>query len=145
MHFFWNAPWLSDLVSTGLSGWIAFSVIKGLPGFLLILALYLLARRGEARWVEHVLAPEVATGAASPEEIDALMTLRGRRRVRREARRAGGRRAARRTRQLQREQVGLAVDLTRTRGATSPEVERRRTTIASIREALRSPRSRDAR
>ena len=136
MHFFWNAPWLTDLVAQGLGGWIAFSLVKGLPGFLLLVGLYLLARRREAHWVEHVLAPEVATGAATPEEIHALLTFHGRRHERRAARRAGGRRAARRTRQLQREQVALAVERTRARGAATPELDRRRAAIAAIRRDL---------
>jgi RsiW-degrading membrane proteinase PrsW (M82 family) len=136
MHFGWNAPWLSDLPAEGLSGWVAFSVVKGVPGFLLLVCLYLYARRREARWVEHVLAPEVATGAATPAEIEALLTFHGRRRERRAARRSGGRGAARRTRQLQREQVGLAVEHTRARGASTPEIDRRRATIASIRREL---------
>jgi RsiW-degrading membrane proteinase PrsW (M82 family) len=136
MHFAWNAPWLGDLVAQGLGGWIAFSVLKGVPGFLLLVGLYLYARQREARWVEQVLAPELATGAATPDEIQALLTLHGRRRERRAARRSGGRRAARRTRQLQREQVGLAVEHTRAKGASTPEIDRRRAAIASIRREL---------
>jgi RsiW-degrading membrane proteinase PrsW (M82 family) len=144
MHFAWNAPWLTDLVSTGLRGWIAFSVLKGLPGGLLLVALYLLARRGEARWVEQVLAPEVETGAVTPEEIAALLTFHGRRRARRAARKAGGRAAARLVKQLQREQVAFAVELTRTAGAETREIQRRRAAIASIRAALRSLQSRQS-
>jgi protease PrsW len=133
MHFFWNAPWLVDLVEQGLSGWIVFSLVKGLPGFLLLVVLYLLARRREAHWIEHVLAPEVATGAATAEEIRALLTFHGRRHERRAARRSGGRRAARRTKQLQREQIALALERTRARGAATQEMHRRRAAIDSIR------------
>ncbi len=136
MHFAWNAPWLSDLVANGLGGWIAFSLVKGLPGFLLLAGLYLHARRREARWVEHVLAPEIATGAATAAEIEELLTLRGRRRARRAARRSGGRRASRRMRQLQREQVGLALEHTRAGGASAAELARRRAAIASLRSEL---------
>jgi RsiW-degrading membrane proteinase PrsW (M82 family) len=135
MHFVWNSPWLENVFVSGF--WrtiITQSVIKGLPGFLLLTWLYFRARRRESRWVEHVLAGELATGAATPDEIEALLTFHGRRRERREARR----RAGRLTKELQRQQIGLAVDLTRSRGATTPVIQRRRHAIASLRDALRS-------
>jgi protease PrsW len=137
MHFLWNSPWLENLFVGGY--WrtiIVQSVIKGLPGVLLIAWLYLRARRGECRWVKHVLTPEVAGGAATPAEIEALLTFHGRRGERRAAKRAAGYRGPRRMRELQRQQIGLAVDLTRSRGASTPGIEQRRAAIASIREAL---------
>jgi RsiW-degrading membrane proteinase PrsW (M82 family) len=139
MHFFWNSPWLDNAFAGGF--WrtiIAESVVKGLPGFLLVTWLYLRARRRESLWVKHVLAPEVATGAATPAEIESLLTFHGRRAERRAAKRSAGPRAARRMKELQRQQVGLAVDLTRSRGASTPGIERRREAIASIRRALRA-------
>ena len=87
--------------------------------------------------MKHVLTPETATGAVTPAEIEALLTFHGRRGERRAARRLAGRRAARRTKELQRQQIGLAVDLTRSGGASTPEIDRRRHAIASIRDALR--------
>jgi RsiW-degrading membrane proteinase PrsW (M82 family) len=143
MHFVWNSPWLDNVLAGGF--WrplIAQSLIKGLPGFLLIAWLYLRARRRESLWVAHVLAPEVATGAATPAEIESLLTFHGRRSARRAARRAGGPRAARREKELQRQQVGLAVDLTRSRGASTPEITRRRHAIQFIRNQL--PRGGDS-
>jgi hypothetical protein len=137
MHFVWNSPWLDSLFVGGF--WptiIVQSVVKGLPGFLLVTWLYLRARRRESRWVEHVLAPEVAGGAVTPAEIEALTTFHGRRGERRAARRRAGPGAARRMKELQRQQIGLALDLTRSRGASTPEIARRRHAIASIREAL---------
>jgi RsiW-degrading membrane proteinase PrsW (M82 family) len=138
MHFVWNSPWLENVVAGGF--WrtiIAQSVIKGLPGFLLLAWLYFRARRRESRWVEHVLMPETATGAVTPAEIEALLTFHGRRGERRAARRLAGPRAARRTKELQRQQIGRAVDLTRSGGVSTPEIDRRRHAIASIRDALR--------
>jgi RsiW-degrading membrane proteinase PrsW (M82 family) len=137
MHFLWNSPWLDNLLAGGF--WrplIAQSVVKGLPGFLLIAWLYLRARRRESLWVEHVLAPEVSTGAATPAEIESLLTFHGRRAERRAAKRAGGRQAARRMKELQRQQIGLAVDLTRTGGASTPEIARRRHAIEFLRSQL---------
>jgi RsiW-degrading membrane proteinase PrsW (M82 family) len=137
MHFVWNSPWLENVLAGGF--WrplIAQSLIKGLPGFLLLAWLYLRARRRESLWVEHVLAPEVATGAVTPAEIESLLTFHGRRSARRAARRAGGPRAARREKELQRQQVALAVDLTRSRGASTPEIARRRHAIEFIRTQL---------
>jgi RsiW-degrading membrane proteinase PrsW (M82 family) len=136
LHFVWNSPWLGGLFGNGWRDIVAASVIKGLPGLLLFVGLYLHARRREARWVERILIPEVATGAVTHAEIEALLTLHGRRNARRAARRSGGRRAARLTKELQREQVALAVDLTRSRGASTPEIARHRARIALIREAL---------
>ena len=137
MHFVWNSPLLDNTFAGGF--WrtlITQSVVKGLPGFLLIAWLYLRARRREALWVKHVLAPEVATGAVTPAEIEALLTFHGRRSARQAAKRAGGPRAARLMKELQRQQVGLALDLTRSRGATTPSIVRRREAIAAIRSAL---------
>jgi RsiW-degrading membrane proteinase PrsW (M82 family) len=139
MHFVWNSPWLDNVFVGGF--WrtiITQSVIKGLPGFLLIAWLYFRARKRESRWVEHVLAPETATGAVTPEEIEALLTFHGRRGERREAKRRAGARAARRMKELQRQQIGLALDLTRSGGRSTPQIERRRHAIASIRHALRA-------
>jgi RsiW-degrading membrane proteinase PrsW (M82 family) len=137
MHFFWNSPWLENVDAGGFwSTIITQSAIKGLPGFLLLTWLYLRARRRESLWVAHVLAPEVATGAATEDEINALLTFHGRRAARRAAGHAAGPRAERRTKELQRQQVGLAVDLTRSRGASTPAIERRRAAIASIRHEL---------
>ena len=74
-------------------------------------------------------------------ETESLLTFHGRRGERRAAGAARGRAgAARRTRELQRQQVGLAVELTRSRGVSTPEVERRRRAIASIRDALTTTR-----
>jgi protease PrsW len=137
MHFLWNSPLLDNAFAGGF--WrtiITQSVVKGLPGFLLIAWLYLRARRREALWVEHVLAPEVASGAATPSEIEALLTFHGRRSARLAAKRAAGRRGARLMNELQRQQVALALDLTRSHGATTPSIMRRREAIASIRDAL---------
>jgi RsiW-degrading membrane proteinase PrsW (M82 family) len=140
MHFVWNSPWLENVVVSGF--WrtiIAQSVIKGLPGFLLLTWLYLRARKREARWVEHVLAPETATGAVTPPEIEALLTFHGRRGERRAARLRGGRRAERQMKELQRQQVGLAVELTRSGGTDTPEIARRRQSIAALRTSLQTP------
>jgi hypothetical protein len=114
------------------------SVSKGLPGFLLLIWLYLRARRRESRWVEHVLSPETASGAATPDEIEALLTFHGRRHERRAAKRLAGASGARRTKELQRQQIGLAVALTRSAGSTTPEIEQRRQAIASLREKIRA-------
>jgi RsiW-degrading membrane proteinase PrsW (M82 family) len=140
MHFIWNSPWLENVSAGGF--WrtiITQSVIKGLPGFLLIAWLYFRARRRESRWVEHVLAPETATGAVTADEIEALLTFHGRRAERRAAKHRSGPRGARRMKELQRQQIGLAVDLTRSRGTTTPEITRRRHAIESIRRALHAP------
>jgi RsiW-degrading membrane proteinase PrsW (M82 family) len=139
MHFVWNSPWFDNVSNGGF--WrtiITQSIIKGLPGFLLIAWLYFRARRRESLWVEHVLAPEVATGAVTAAEIEALLTFHGRRAERRAAKRVAGRRGRRLMKELQRQQIGLAVALTRSGGASTPEIQKRRHAIASIRGALRA-------
>jgi RsiW-degrading membrane proteinase PrsW (M82 family) len=139
MHFVWNSPWLENLSAGGFWRTIMTqSVSKGLPGFLLLIWLYLRARRRESRWVEHVLSPETAWGAATPDEIEALLTFHGRRHERRAAKRLAGASGARRTKELQRQQIGLAVALTRSAGSTTPEIEQRRQAIASLREKIRA-------
>ena len=52
MHFVWNSPWLENVFVGGF--WrtiITQSIIKGLPGFLLLAWLYFRARRRESLWV----------------------------------------------------------------------------------------------
>ena len=138
MHFVWNSPWLENVLAGGF--WrtiIAQSVIKGLPGFLLLAWLYFRARRRESRWVEHVLTPEMATGAVTATEIEALLTFHGRRGERR-GRPAPGRAACGEAD----EGASAPADRPRRRPtdpaeSSTPEIDRRRHAIASIRDALR--------
>lgn len=136
MHFLRNAPWLPRFLPESLLGLISHSILAGLPGFALLVVLFLHARRRESRWVESVLAPEVPRGVLTDDEIAALCSYLGRRRRRRAARATYGSRAGRATRKLQREQVELALELTRTRGADSARVAECRATIRDLRDDL---------
>lgn len=113
LHFVWNTPWLMDGFGYGFLGLLAALLIKGMPGFLAVLLILRAAHKQEATfYAEHLDElhdPELAT----PGEIKALCTRRGRALARQYAKSHGGVRAAAAVRRLQRGQARLAVELSR--------------------------------
>lgn len=112
LHFVWNSPLLSDGFGIGVGGLIAALLLKGIPGFVAVLFMLGVARRHEAGYylgrlngIEPILV--------DPEEMDALVTARGRTQARRHATGQAGLRADRAVRRLQRAQARLAVEISR--------------------------------
>jgi protease PrsW len=140
-HFLWDSP-LLDLFPRGETTALGFLVgvplaaaVKGVP-FLAVLVIALaLARRQERRWLEAAMATELGGAGLQPGELEILEHPRRRRRVRRELRRRYGPRAAALTRRLQREQVNLAMLLTRA-DADDPDVVRQRRRLQALRDDL---------
>jgi RsiW-degrading membrane proteinase PrsW (M82 family) len=98
MHWLFDSP---------LLGGIAGSVVKPLVNFAVVMAVFLVVRRGfRARWAE-VSAEEVAAGSLTPQEAQSLSRRRSRRRYLR-ATPFGPERAARE--RLQRLELGLLED-----------------------------------
>ncbi len=112
LHFFWNSPLLADGFGMGVVGLVGALLLKGIPGFVAVMLLLRVARRHEAGYylgrlngIEPILV--------APEEMDALVTGRGRTAARRCAAAQAGLRADRAVRRLQRAQSGLAVEISR--------------------------------
>lgn len=102
-HFIWNSPWLNDLPI------LLYGAFKGLP-FLIGLAILLyLARRRENAALTEILAGEVGQPGLVAPELDALRDRRSRRAAAKRIRAAAGPDAERFFKQLQREQVKLAL------------------------------------
>lgn len=112
LHFVWNSPLLRDGFGIGVGGLIGGLLIKGIPGFVAVLLMLRVARRHEAGYylgrlngIEPILV--------APEEMDALVTARGRSAARKRAAAKAGLRADRTVRRLQRAQAKLAVEISR--------------------------------
>lgn len=112
LHFVWNSPLLADGFGMGVGGLIGALLLKGIPGFVAVLLLLRVARQHEAGYylgrlngIEPILV--------APEEMEALVTARGRTAARKRAAAYAGLRAERAVRRLQHAQSRLAVEISR--------------------------------
>jgi protease PrsW len=140
-HALWNAPVL-DLGPTppfSLADKLLLPVdlaVKGLPLLLVVVIGVSLARDRERRWLDRSLVPEIGREGISAEEFEILRDPNLRRRALSEMRRRAGRRAAALLRRLQREQVNLAMIVSRAPTPDDPAIEREREYCRSLRDAL---------
>ncbi|MGA8116068.1 MAG: PrsW family intramembrane metalloprotease [Actinocatenispora sp.] len=112
LHFIWNSPLLADGFGMGVGGLIGALLLKGIPGFVAVLLMLKVARQHEAGYylgrlngIEPILV--------APEEMEALVTARGRTAARKRAAAYAGLRADRAVRRLQHAQSRLAVEISR--------------------------------
>lgn len=101
LHSAWNTSTIDE------DAFVLTFLFVMFPAFLAVVVISLVARRRDGRRVAAYLGPEVESGLLTEEDLNALSTLRGRRRAIRAARRAGGR-EARARRQLHRAATDLA-------------------------------------
>jgi RsiW-degrading membrane proteinase PrsW (M82 family) len=140
-HALWNAPVL-DLAPAppfSLADRLLLPVdlaVKGLPLLLVVVIGVSLARDRERRWLDRSLVPEIGREGISAEEFAILRDPKLRRRAISEMRRRAGRRAAALLRRLQREQVNLAMIVSRAPTPDDPAIEREREYCRSLRDAL---------
>jgi protease PrsW len=140
-HALWNAPVL-DLGPTppfSLADKLLLPVdlaVKGLPLLLVVVIGVSLARDRERRWLDRSLVPEIGREGIAAEEFEILRDPNLRRRALSEMRRRAGRRAAALLRRLQREQVNLAMIVSRAPTPDDPAIEREREYCRSLRDAL---------
>jgi len=140
-HALWNAPVL-DLGPTppfSLADRLLLPVdlaVKGLPLLLVVVIGISLARDRERRWLDRSLATEIGGEGISAEEFAILRDPKLSRRALSDMRRRAGRRAAALLRRLQREQVNLAMIVSRAPTADDPAIEREREYCRSLRDAL---------
>ena len=114
-HFIWNSPVVTD----GLPA-VAELVAKGVPALVLVLGLARTAGAAEADYYAGILAALADPWIASPAEVSALRTARGRRTAVRAAKARAGRPGERATARLHRVQACLAVEISRHGAAGLP-------------------------
>ncbi|GAA5177206.1 hypothetical protein GCM10023322_01380 [Rugosimonospora acidiphila] len=129
-HFGWDSPLLADGFGYGAPGVLVALLIKGIPALLLVALLIKRAGRREAGYYLKRLAGDVRV--ATPGELAALGSARGRAAARRFALRQAGRAGRRTVRRLQRAQALLALELSR----GGPRVGQYRTAALAQRELL---------
>src|SRR5436190_8538828 len=95
-----------------------------------------LARDRERRWLDRSLVLEIGREGISAEEFETLRSPKLRRRAIADMRRRAGRPAAGLLRRLQREQVNLAMIVSRSDAPDDPAVARHRDYCRSLRDAL---------
>lgn len=135
-HFVWNSPWLEGLMGRG-PGWFTLTlIIKGLPFFIFLLILAVVAHRRERQAFERLIASEVGTDVLSEGEIEVLRSARRRRRALRQIARARGPQAREILKRLQREQMNLATYHNRSRAVSEAAIENQRERIRALRGHL---------
>ena len=133
-HFFWNSPLLSELLGDGTSlvGWALFVTVKGLPMLIGLVLVVRLARRREGRWFRAFSQPFFDDGAITEAELAELGGLRSRRRARKAAGRAKGPGGAKLKGMIQRQQINLAMVMSRYGSETHPEVARQQQLVMGL-------------
>jgi protease PrsW len=140
-HFLWNSP-LLDLFPAELSDVgdyiqiVIAALVKGIPMLVFVVLMIGLARRREHRWLRHALASEVGRGGVDEHDLHVLESPSRRRRARRDVAARGGPVAASTMRRLHREQINLAMIVTRVHDDSHPDLLRQREYCRSLREWL---------
>ncbi len=140
-HALWNSPLLDLMPAEPIEGaeWLMVPVAfaaKGLPLLLLVVIALRLAHRRERRWLDGALDGEVAFDGISAEELATLRDPARRRAAVRAMHARAGRRAADLLRRLQREQINLAMVVTRVATPDDPALLAQRDHCRSLRDAL---------
>ncbi len=134
-HFFWNAPWLwptdGDLV-----GFLAATTVKGMPFFICLFLLLRLARAREHGSLVDALHEEVPREGLLAAEIELLRDPGRRRAAVSRVAQAAGPGAAALLKQLQAEQIALAVAARRLHQPDHAELVRRRAACYALRSRL---------
>ncbi|GLZ79855.1 protease PrsW [Actinorhabdospora filicis] len=140
LHFLWNSP-LPAWLPKGLG----FFAIYGKGALILVffLIVYGMAARREWHWFTEIMAGEPAE-VITPDELDAMRTLRTRRHARKKAAKDYGLYGKRIVRRLQRAQRVLGEALARCERAegdpaSAPDVLVARANVLSIRAELNAP------
>jgi hypothetical protein len=136
-HFVWNSPFLSTLEGADafVQIWI-FHAVKSVPFLVLLVLAVRLARRRERRWLASAVEGEVGRPGLLAEEHTVLTDPVRRRDVEKRLRATAGPDAARLFRDLQREQVNLAMVRTRVRDDLHPDLVRQRAVCRALRDRL---------
>jgi RsiW-degrading membrane proteinase PrsW (M82 family) len=136
-HFFWNSPIFSGLADEGgLFGWAAYVTVKGLPMLIGLILVVRMARQKERVWFRAFSQTFFDDGAITEAELEELGGLRARRRARKAAGRAKGRAGAKLKGQIQRQQINLAMVMSRYGSEQHPEVARQQQFVLGMKAQL---------
>ena len=136
-HFFWNSPIFSGLADEGgLFGWAAYVTVKGLPMLIGLILVVRLARQRERRWFRAFSQTFFDDGAITEAELAELGGLRARRSARKAAGRAKGPAGAKLKGQIQRQQINLAMVMSRYGSEQHPEVARQQQFVLGMKGQL---------
>jgi protease PrsW len=136
-HFFWNSPIFSGLLEEGgLVGWAVYVTIKGLPMLIGLILIVRLARQRERRWFRTFSQTFFDDGAITEGELAELGGLRARRRARQAAGRAKGPAGKKLKGQIQRQQINLAMVMSRYGSEQHPEVVRQQQFVLGMKAQL---------
>ncbi len=129
-HFVWNSPWFESLIQEDNVGtFVAYAFVKGIPFLAFLLVLVFMARRREANAFSRLVAAEVGTDVIGEGELAILRSARRRRRARRAVTAARGSAAGRVLAALQKEQLRLALVVSKAVDPADPRVEYQRNRI----------------
>ena len=129
-HFVWNSPFLATLPI------LLYGTVKGLPFFIFLIALVILARRREHATLGDLLAPEVGRAGLTQAEVNLLGDRHARRALQRLVAHSGGGQAKAALRRLQREDVQLALVVSAVEGDDDARLIQQRELCRSIRAPL---------
>lgn len=136
-HFVWNSPWFESLIQEDNVGtFVAYAFVKGIPFLAFLLVLVFMARRREANAFSRLVAAEVGTDVIGEGELAILRSARRRRRARRAVTAARGSAAGRVLAALQKEQLRLALVVSKAVDPADPRVEYQRNRIRALRAQL---------
>ena len=137
-HFFWNSPLLGfvfDFVP-GIIGLAVFMTLKGLPMLIGLIVVLKLARNRERRWFAAFSQTFFDDGAITPAELGELSGLRARRRARKAAGAAKGPMGEKLKGQIQRQQINLAMAMSKFGSEQHPEVARQQALVIGLKTQL---------
>jgi RsiW-degrading membrane proteinase PrsW (M82 family) len=129
-HFVWNSPFFHSLPI------LLYGVVKGLPFLIGLVVLLYLARRRENQDLELILVDEVGRPGLLPAELTALTNRRSRRAAAKRVKKAAGGQAEQVLKQLQREQIRLALLASAADTTDDAQLLQQRLLVAGLRGRL---------
>jgi RsiW-degrading membrane proteinase PrsW (M82 family) len=135
-HFVWNSPWLDSLMGGSAGTFVLAIAIKGLPFVVFLVILGWFARRRERQAFDRLIAAEIGTDVLSEAEFKILERGRKRRAALRAIKRHKGLVARSLLKQLQREQMNLALLHRKVETRDHPALEAQREKIRTLRARL---------
>lgn len=141
-HVVWNSPWLESVLETtgganpSVAQWVEYGTLKGMPFFILLGILVVLATRSEEANFRSVVAGEPDPMVVTEDEVRSLRSLWARRTARTAAGRLRGPGARRLTGRLQAAQIEYGMIRSKTDALADPVLEAQRVRIRAIRAEL---------
>jgi RsiW-degrading membrane proteinase PrsW (M82 family) len=138
-HFIWNSPLLDSLLDEdNILSFIPVALLKGLPFFVFLVLLVVLARRREVAVFSSLVGMDVGTGVLSQADIYIMSSGRRRRAARRAVEWRKGTAGRRLQIMIQRALLDLASIRARAPFPDHPAVEAQRALVLELREQLSS-------